>query len=122
MDLICLLGWAMNLVAAFALVVLVFLIFREDLMGHLSRRMIITAIALSLTFLTTRLIRIQMTDMPRGRGLADTPLTQATGIATVFVTLAVMGPLRLIAVATAFIVMDVAWILDTSAAQAEQSF
>ena len=121
MDLIDQLAWMLNLIAAYGLVVGVFLVFREDLLGHRSRGMIITAMLLAVTYLTTRIIRTQMTDMPTGRGIADMPLTQAIAIATVFMILAAMGSLRLIAVATALIATDVAWILDTPEALVELS-
>ena len=121
MHLISLLAWTVNLVAAFVLVVLVFPMFRTDLMRHLTRWMMGAATALAVVLLMTRITRIQMTDMPRGHTLADMPLSQATGIAILFGILAAIGPRPLIAVATVLIVMDVAWILDTSGARVAQS-
>jgi len=93
--------------------------FTTQQMHPLMRRL---AIGLSVTFLTVRIIRTEMTAMHPVPVWAETPLPQAMFISLFFGILADIGLPSLIIVATMVIAIDATWIVDTLAERAGPFF
>jgi hypothetical protein len=111
MDLLSLLVWTLSAVMGYALV---FLVFNMLHMHPWTRH---TAIALTLVFLTTRLIRIGMSDTHTGHTWGEMPLPQAVAISIFFGGLADIGAPSLIIGAMVLIATDISWIGNNLAAQ-----
>lgn len=116
MGLLSLLVWILSAVMGYALV---FLVFNMAHMHPWTRR---TAIALTLVFLTTRLIRIGMSDIHMGHRWGEMPLPQAVAISIFFGGLAGVGAPSLIIGAMVLVMTDISWIAENLAARGGQWF
>ncbi len=94
---------------------MVIMMFTTQQMHPLMRRI---AIGLSVTFLTVRIIRTEMTPMDPMPVWADTPLAQSIFISLFFGILADIGLPSLIIVGMMVIAIDATWIADTIAERA----
>jgi hypothetical protein len=118
MDTTTTLMWILSLLAAYPLVFLTFN--AEPLRRLLHSGMRVAAIALATLYLTTRLIRTEIAEMPTRQTWVDTPVPQAAAITIFFAILAHTGAASLVVGAALLILADMAWILDTRSARAAE--